>query len=196
MIRHDKIALSLTAIAGMISIYLGLFQSQMGIVWFPALLLILGLQLNTYVNRKYDYDDDIDQREGGRIIYATMMAVVAISVTSLVMNIPFYKRTADIIGLSLFDAKLYAGLMAVAEEQFFRGFLTNFAYRYGLKNTATASVASALIGTVYHFMRYGEDPSALMFVFLGFVILSFISLREQRLSPAILAHLIHNVVYA
>jgi len=196
MIRHDKITLAMTAIAGMISIYLGLFQSRFDIAWFPALLLIMGLELNEYVNKKYDYDDDISEKEGSRIILATAMAIAAISVLSFIVSVPFYKRTASVATLSVFDAKLYAGLMAVAEEQFFRGFLANFALKYGVKNTGAAAVVSSVIGVIYHFFRYGGDYNALMFVFFGFLVLSMIALREQRLSPAILAHVIHNLVYA
>ena len=196
MIRHDKIALAMTAIAGMISIYLGLFQARFDIAWFPALLLLMGLQLNEYVNKKYDYDDTLDEREKGRILMSTVLAIAGISLISFVMNIPLYRKTANVATLSVFDAKLYAGLMAVAEEQFFRGFLANFAYKYGMKNMGAAAVTSSVVGVIYHFMRYGGDYNALMFVFFGFLILSTIALREQRLSPAILAHFIHNVVYA
>jgi len=185
----------MTAIAGMISIYLGLFQARFDIAWFPALLLLMGLELNEYVNKKYDYDDDLDESEKGRIFLATALAIVGISLISFIISVPFYRRVASVVTLSVFDAKLYAGLMAVAEEQFFRGFLANFALKY-TGNTGAAAVVSSMIGTIYHFYRYGGDYNALMFVFFGFLVLSTIALREQRLSPAILAHVIHNVVYA
>jgi membrane protease YdiL (CAAX protease family) len=90
------------------------------------------------------------------------------------------------------DAMLYAVLIAVAEEQFFRGAILNFLLT--LTNSTVAIFSSAAIFMVYHFAVYGTSTSNLVYVLVGGLALAWAAYRSGRLSPSILAHVINNVL--
>lgn len=97
------------------------------------------------------------------------------------------------LALTSYDSLIYACMIAAAEECFFRGFitdylLTTFAFPWiGL-------VASAAIFCAYHFARYGTDVGALIYVFIGGLVLSFVAYKSQRITPSLAAHMAVNFI--
>lgn len=100
---------------------------------------------------------------------------------------------AQILALSLpMTALMFTVLMAIAETQFFQGELFVILSQH-TKSFAIALILTSVIGVVYHLNVYGTDPSALMYVFIGFTMLTWASWKTRRVLPAMLAHLTNNV---
>jgi membrane protease YdiL (CAAX protease family) len=86
---------------------------------------------------------------------------------------------------------LYAVLISISEEQFFRGAILNFLL--SLTNATVAIFSSAAIFMVYHFAVYGTSTSNLVYVLVGGLALAWADYRSGRISPSMLAHLINNL---
>lgn len=130
-------------------------------------------------------DSVFDEKTSKTIIYYTALAVVGISLSGLAVKaVP-----AQLVGWSVV---LYGALMAVAEERFFRKFLTNFFV--SKLSPSIGLITSALIFTIFHFAIYGTQVTALVYVFFGGLILGWVAYRSQRLSPSQLGHIISNLV--
>lgn len=176
----------LIVIAVMITLYLATYQLT-SLILFPVVLLFSGVILQFYIEKRIEYVDHMTEpRTLGNIAFYTIMAFFGIALTGFaVSNFPFE--------LTGFDAVLFAVLMAISEETFFRGFITNY-FLYKLNHPALAIMLSGFIFGVYHLARYGADPSALIYVSLGGCVLAWAAYRSGRLSPAMLAHIINNVI--
>ena len=186
MIRHDSISQIFIIIAVMITLYLATFQVT-SVILFPVILLLSGFMLQFYVLRHIEIVNHLtEERTLVSIGYYSALALVAIAISGYIaQNMPF-----ELTGI---DAYLFAYLMAISEEQFFRGFITNF-FLLKLNNPLLAIVASGFVFCIYHLARYGTEPSALMYVFLGGCILSWVAYRSGRLSPVMIAHTINNLI--
>lgn len=160
---------------------------------FPAFLAISGLTMQTLINKSISIDIHPS--------YSTIIIYTAVSIMALLFaawysnNNAFSFSPQSVFGpllaqLSAIDRKLFGVLMAVSEEQFFRGFITSyFLQRIG---TIPAVVASAAVFGIFHFAVYGTAPSALTFVFLAGAILSFVTIKTGLISPAMMAHVFNN----
>jgi membrane protease YdiL (CAAX protease family) len=107
------------------------------------------------------------------------------------MAIPVVVRVVP-MELTGMDAALYAVLMAIAEENFFRGAITNFLLT--ITSPAFAILGSAMIFTAYHIAVYRTSLEAFIYVFVGGAVLAWVAQRTGRLSPAICAHIINNLL--
>ena len=186
MIRHDSISQTLIIIGVMITLYLATYQLT-SVILFPVVLLFSGVMLQLYIERKIEYVNHMTEPSTLKnVAFYTIIAFFGIALTGYVVaNLPFE--------LTGFDALLFAILMAIAEEPFFRGFITNYLL-LKLKNPSIAIILSGFIFGVYHLARYGGDHSALIYVSLGGMILSWAAYRSGRLSPCMLAHIINNII--
>ena len=186
MIRHDSISQMLIVIGVMITLYLATYQLT-SVILFPVILLFSGVMLQFYIERKIEYVDHMTEPSTIKnVAFYTIIAFFGIALTGYVVaNLP--------LELTGFDALLFAILMAIAEEPFFRGFITNFLL-LKLRNPALAIILSGFIFGIYHLARYGGDLSALFYVSFGGMILNWVGFRSGRLSPCMLAHIINNVI--
>ena len=82
--------------------------------------------------------------------------------------------------------------MAVAEEQFFRAGLLSW-IRASVSDNTVAIVASAAIFSAYHLAVYGIDINRLVYVFIGGVVLAWLVVKTNRISPSIIAHMLNNL---
>ena len=186
-VAHDAVSQVLSATACFILIYLATFETSF-IVVFPAFLLITGIVLQIYFSRRLEYVDHLAE-SAPSITYYTLVALAGFAVASVLA--PALARGPRAMELTGIDAVLYAVLIAVAEEQFFRGALMNMIE--GFTHSPIAAVAgSSTVFMVYHFGVYGTRADALIYVFFGGLVLAWVAWRSGRLSPAMLAHMLNN----
>ena len=176
----------------MIVLYLSTYQTT-AVILFPAILLITGIVLQFFLLRKVEVVDSVfEEKTAQNIAYYTLVGLAGIGLGSLIS--PALAKAIPIQKMQLtgMDALLYSVLIAVAEEQFFRGAITGFLL-VSLP-PSPAILGSAAVFTVYHLAVYGTEASALIYVFVGGAVLSFVAYRSGRLSPSILAHVINNML--
>jgi membrane protease YdiL (CAAX protease family) len=171
----------------MIVIYLSTFQTTV-VILFPAVLLIAGLVLQFYLQRRVEVVDSLSE-SAGNIGFYTLIALAGIALASFVAPTVSRLPNMELTGV---DAMLYAVLIGVAEEQFFRGAILNFLLT--LTNATVAIFSSAAIFMVYHFAVYGTSTSNLVYVLVGGLALAWAAYRSGRLSPSILAHVANNIL--
>jgi membrane protease YdiL (CAAX protease family) len=189
LIKQDSVSLGFTIGALFLSLYWSTGEKNF-IGLFPAILLFGGVTINFLSGNRFGVDSLTSGGEVANIGLYTLVGVAGMYATGLFAQNYFAPQTT--IPLSGMDAIQYGILMAVAEEQFFRGGLLNFLLpRLGEWG---AIAGSAGIFAVYHVFVYAGNNSALMYVLGAGIILAFITVRTQRLSPGILAHCINNIL--
>jgi len=190
MVRRDAISTAFTLLAIMISVYLATWQKDFA-TFFPTILLLSGLGMSYYMGQRIEQDVDLTGDEARDIAFWTLVCLFGIAIGSLVSTNLFTPRTRgmDLVG---FDIVLFGILVAVAEETMFRGAVLSFLSQQ--LPAVVAVVSSASIFMIYHFSVYRSDPAALMYVFTAGFVLSFVTLKTRRLSPAILAHVANNII--
>jgi len=188
MTRADGLSYTYTIMATLVAVYLATFELGIAIL-FPVILLTTGVALQMYFNRKVEADDDLDMHDAGQILFYTIVCLAAISITSFFVSIVPEITSMQLTG---FDTLLYGVLMAVAEEQFFRGAVLSFFL--SVTAPVMAIMGSAAIFTVYHLAVYGTDLATLTYVFVGGAVLSWAVYRSRRLSPSMTAHIANNIL--
>ena len=187
MIRQDSLSKMLIVISMMLTVYLATFETTT-LVLFPGILLLIGLVMEFYLESKREFVDHITEPKSMKQIgYYTIIALLGMFMSGYMIDM------TNMTVLSGVSAIGFGVLMAVAEEQFFRGFITDFLLTR-FPNYILALVTSAGVFTIYHLARYGGQPDAMMYVFAGGFILSWVSWKSQRLSPCMLAHAINNII--
>jgi len=175
--------------AALVAVYMATFELGL-LILFPVILLTTGIALQIYFTRKVQADDSLDLQETGQILFYTVVCLAVIAATSFfVAALPQVVPKMQLTG---FDTVLFGVLMAVAEEQFFRGAVTSFLLNYTVP--VLAVLGSAAIFTVYHLAVYGTNLSAMVYVFAGGTVLAWVAYRTQRLSPSMTAHVINNIL--
>jgi len=194
VVRQDAISWSLTFLVGAIflynsAIFLGGWTDLAITSVFMMVVMMFGLLMNIVLTGKVDRDESIDRNETQEIFYFSGLAFAVIALTNWMIPVvvPVALGTAVLQGLNL---RLYAIFVATAEEQFFRAFVTPFfANRIGF---AGGCIASGAFFAVYHLGAYKTDLNILTIVFLSGMVLSYIALKTQRVSPSMIAHAIVN----
>jgi membrane protease YdiL (CAAX protease family) len=191
MIKQDSVSLGFTVAALFLSMYWSTGEKDF-IGLFPAILLFGGVTINYLSGYRFGVDTSTGGGRATNIVLYTLVALAGMYFTGIYASNYFAPQTT--IQLSGIDAMEYGVLMAVSEEQFFRGGLLNFlSQRLG---DWFAIFGSAAVFMVYHFFVYAGNNSALIYVFGGGVLLAFVTVKTQRLSPSILAHVINNILAA
>lgn len=187
MIRQDKISKMLIVVAMMLSVYLSTFENTT-VILFPALLLTFGLIMEFFLEKKReDISENQKDKEWREIGFYTVIALLGIFVTGFGMQ-----HFGMALAFPGFSGLAYGVLMAVAEEQFFRGFITDL-FLARIKRPFVAVMLAGVTFTIYHIARYGADTSAMVYVLAGGIILSWVAYRSKRLSPSMIAHIVNNV---
>lgn len=200
MIRQDPISKILLAVAAMATIFLATFETTT-VVLFPVILLVTGLTMEFLIERKHPEEDDhIDSNERNTIMIYTIVSILAMFTTGFFVNWTFEIPTQSVTFIFAgFNALAYTVLIAIAEEQFFRGFITDglltLCQKIRILNLSPffPLMLSAGIFCAYHIARYGTSPDALVYVYIGGFILSFVAYRTRRLSPTMFAHVFNNI---
>ena len=185
-IAQDGLSQTCTILAVMIVIYLATFETTV-VILFPAVLLLAGLVLQFYLQRRVEVVDSLSE-SAGNIGFYTLVALAGIALASFMAPAVSRLPKMELTGLG---AMLYAALISISEEQFFRGAILNFLL--GLTNATIAILSSAAIFMTYHFAVYGTSISNLVYVLVGGLALAWADYRSGRISPSMLAHLINNL---
>lgn len=200
VIRQDNVSKFLLAVAAMATIFLATFETTT-VVLFPVILLVTGLSMEYLLERRKPEEDyEIDDKERTQISVYTILAILAMFATGFFVDWSFDIPTQSITFVSVgFNAIAYTTLIAIAEEQFFRGFITDGLIMLCRRIPILGSTPffpitfSAAIFCGYHFSRYGTSPDSLVYVYIGGFILSYIAYRTKRLSPTMFAHVFNNI---
>ena len=186
MIRQDRISQMYIVLAMMLTVYLATFENTT-LILFPGLLLTFGLVMEFYLEKKREETPARDKGSLKEIAFYTVMALLGFYLTSFgVSQLPMS------IQLPTFTALAYVILMAIAEEQFFRGFITDL-FLAKLSHPYQALLMSGTTFAIYHIARYGTQADAMIYVFAGGIILSWVAYKSRRLSPGMNGHIINNV---
>ncbi len=199
MIRQDGVSIALTVLAVSQLLFLGTFgQAVVGVAVFVLSIMIAGLVLTMWLGMA-DRDESIDPSERRDLI---TWAVVGLAVIGLLNLFQLFKPAAGtILSVALAnvaeDARMLVSrmlgiLVAVAEEQFFRGALTNLFIRS--VGSAAAVVLSGAVFGIYHLAVYGSQPITMMIVAGAGSVLAYTAIRTGRVSTPIIAHVANNVV--
>ena len=89
------------------------------------------------------------------------------------------------------NPRLFAVLLGVMEEMFFRVWLAPMIYKF-TGNFFLALIISALMWSVYHLNRYGGSINSLFIVFFAGIVLGSVILLSRRADAPIFAHGIVN----
>lgn len=200
MIYHDKISKAFVAVGVGATIYLFTSVSTILII-FPAFLLTTGLIMEWYLERRREHDETTSKRELKSVIYYALIGILGLLITGAVVN--YIPIPTAITPLS-FDALAYGALMGISEEPFFRGFITDGLLSYfgssqarfggfAFRNVYVALALSACIFAIFHFAVYKTSTNALIYVWVGGFILSWIAYKSKRISPCIIAHVCNNI---
>lgn len=183
----DRFSVALVSSTVLISFHLyGILGDA---VFIPTLLPIAGIALTHYTSgTQPTVDDEYFTPSGLRSIYFVVMGVVALGFCGVIG-----KNLSIVEDLSILDAGLCVTLIAIGEEQFFRGFIFSY-LKTLIKFPTFAMVGSAAIFMGYHNWRYGTDPTTMGYVFLAGIILAYVCHVTKRLWPAYLIHIINNVI--
>jgi len=192
-VKQDVLATGLTVIGVSIAVYLSTYELALYVL-FPALLLIFSIVLQLYVLKKMDYVNHVTNPETVvNIGYYTFLGLVGLLIGNLLIPYFSYPSTIENQALSIMSLRLFVTLMAIAEEQFFRGFLLNLFLALNIPAPA-AIFTSALMFAIYHLRVYGTSYDALLYVFAAGYMLGYIAYMSQRLSPCMLAHIMNNLI--
>jgi len=92
--------------------------------------------------------------------------------------------------LTVVPAVMFVTLIAIAEEQFFRGFLTNYLSK---KSIYLGIFGSAAVFAAFHLAVYGIIVSALFYVLASGVLLAWLGIHSGRLFVVMAIHIMNNV---
>jgi len=201
MIRRDSLSDMLTVSSFLICLYLSTFDLGVLII-FPVVLLTSGILLQYYMLDKPSQTKEkhITSKAATNIGYYTMLGFAAIFgigiVSPQVEKLPFLAQ----VDLTVTQAVMFASLIAIAEEQFFRGFLTNYLSK---KSIFLGILGSAAVFAAFHLAVYGQSMAALFYVLASGVLLAWLGIRSGRLAVPMCIHIMNNtgvylltVVYA
>jgi len=185
MIRHDTISRAFIVSAIMAALFLLTFEQTIYSV-IPLVLLGVSLSLERFLENRVETDVKLAVSETKQIMIYTVFALIVLFFMN--QNIE-YTISLD----TTTSVMLYTFSLAVAEEAFFRGCITDLCLSK-IKNSMIALFVSAGIFAVYHLARYGNSESLMFFVLGGGLILNWIAFKTRRISPSILAHVIYNLI--
>lgn len=193
MLRHDMVSVSLLISAIALSVFLYTYVGLTPLL-APAILLGASVVIRVYTRkRKVQHDTEISQTESRSIITYFLLGLAGLSVFDAVGNYVFQPKVpAQILALQLpMIAMIFGAIMAISEEQFFRGELFDLLAR---RNVILAIGTSSVVFAGFHLQVYGTSLSSLWYVFGGGVMLAFVAWKTQRLLTPMLVHLANNLM--
>mgnify|MGYP000613178884 CR=1 FL=1 len=205
MIRYDPVSVSLVALAGFLCLYFATFETYL-LVLFPVVILLISIIIKVYARQQVPVPEDpqISPEERTEILAHSIFGFIAIGLMGMLIQNFLMPRlpAVHLLGLppslqiayenlNVKDKMLYGALMAICEEALFRDALLNFTEKtFGMLNV----LVNGLMFMFYHFAVYGTAIDTLMYVALAGMILAWVTYRTGRITPAMLTHIMVNVV--
>lgn len=200
-LHRETISNLFVLLAVAISIYLFTFATNNLVILFPALLISSAIGLQWYLG-KYKKGGEIEEDwvveqdlTGKRInkdIYYSVIAIAGMLATSLFVGYISYTG----LGLSITNAVLFGILMAVAETLFFQGVIFNYLLNDIVHHPTIAMLGGAIVAMIFHLAVYGGSNASLIYVFIGFFILNFVTYKSGSLTAAMTGHSVNNCLAA
>jgi membrane protease YdiL (CAAX protease family) len=182
-VKHDYVSISFIMIALVIFFYASTWSGDMQIKsMIGAVLLIGGLALSFFM--KFT---SIGQFNNKIALYS-VLAFAAIMATNFIVSLA---PTMEVISAPISWA-LFSVLIAVSEEQFFRGLVTP--YLCNSMGVTVGCIAAGAVFGIFHFAVYGTSVNALLVVTISGIILSYIAVYTQSITPGIIAHSANNFI--
>ena len=192
MIRRDSLSDMLTVTAFLLCLYFSTFDLGV-LILFPVVLLTSGILLQFYMLPKPPKvaERRVTPKAAKKKAYYIILGFVALMgigiISPQVEKLPFLSQVQT---LSVVSAVMFVSLIAIAEEQFFRGFLTNYLSK---KSIFLGILGSAAVFGAFHLAVYGMTTSALFYVLASGVLLAWLGIRSGRLFVVMMIHLMNNV---
>ena len=196
--KRDPFSGLFVIIAICISIYLFTF-SQSLVILFPAFLTTSALALQDYYKKHknakgqdvedWSYDSTITNKQAYSDIYYTVIAIAGMLATSLLVGYISYRG----LNLSVQNAALFGALEGIAEEQLFRGFFQTY-FVDTLKSPTVAVILSSVVFMLFHEAVYGGSDASLIYVFIGGLILGWVTWKSKSLVASVIAHVTNNIL--
>ena len=185
LVRQDGISITLTILAVAVFLYSATFTDELMLrSTFVIVMALSGLVLSSIIKQS-SVDEDVSPAEGRQIIMWSVISFVAV----LFLNLFAKNAIPFAVAESPLTRQSFAILIAVAEENFFRGFITPFiASRVGI---LPGSILAGVMFGIYHIAIY-QSFDIMLIVFGSGIILSYVALRTKRVSPTMLAHVANN----
>lgn len=176
----------------MLTLYLSTFDLGVLII-FPVVLLTSGIALQYYIlkpTKKNRQKESVSVKSAANISYYVMVGFAALIflgvISPYVDKLPFLSQTR----LAVTQAIMFVSLIAIAEEQFFRGFLTNYLSR---SSVIFGIFGSAVVFGAFHLAVYGQSVSSLFYVLASGILLAWLGVHTGKLVVPMLIHLLNNV---
>ena len=190
-IRQDPVSKGLTVIAVAELMFLSTYGADLMLrSLFAALLAIGGLVLMLFTGNLTE-DPSIDGMET-----RSMLTWIVVSLGVIVMlafstpRLPLDTGQMTTFELAVVP-RMFGVLIAVSEEQFFRGFMTN--YFVQRTNFMGGVLLSGVAFGLYHLAVYGTNPALMLYVMGAGIVLSYVALRTGRVSTTMIAHVAVNM---
>ena len=153
------------------------------------LMPIIGLVLCQYwLGSQEVIEEPVMTRKNGKALLYIVGGIIGIGLFGVIG-----KNLSIVEGLSVVAATTTVSLIAVGEEQLFRGFV----YEWLVEKTGTRAVAvlgSASLFTAYHVWRYSTVFGDLFYVLMAGIILGYACFITKRLWPAMVIHAVVNII--
>jgi len=199
VIRQDMLSIGLTVLAASQLLFLGTFgPAVVGVAVFVLAIMLVGIVLAMWLGMA-ERDESIDPVERRDLLIWSMVGLATIGLLNLLQL--FKPAAGTILSTGLANvaedaralvSRMLGVLVAVAEEQFFRGALTNLFIR--AVGSAGAIILSGAVFSIYHLAVYGGQPITMAIVAGAGSILAFTAIRTGRVSTPMIAHVANNVV--
>jgi len=167
----------------LIFMYYTTLQTESSVLLSSVMLLVVGL-LFAWIMVGVKFEPFELKRMFESILWTAMSALAIWIVNS---KVPF---TLDV---SFGSTRLFSVLMGVAEESFFRLFLTTFIYKI-TKMSLLAIIISSSTWTIYHIGMYGGDMGAFVVIFMAGLVLGFVMLYSKMVDGVMFAHAVVNYI--
>jgi membrane protease YdiL (CAAX protease family) len=179
-VNHDFISLTLIAVAVTVFLYSAMWTSDMAFKSLLAAVMLIGGFAFAF-GLRYSTVGQVP----GKLWMWSLLAFGFIIMANIIVKIAPVQSAEGPVTWSLFGL-----LVAVGEEQWFRGFLTPFICN--TMGSVWGIIGSGLIFGIYHFAVYNTTPTALIVVTMTGMALSYIAIRTKSITPGIISHVINN----
>lgn len=197
MLRQDIVSRSLIVLAVVLTLFLYVFVGLEPLIT-PILLLFGAGVIRIFGHaKKVEVDPTISQAERHDIVYYCMVSLLSMLVGGIFVENLFTPRVPpSVLAVEMvLVGILFSCLMAISEEQFFRGELLDlFASHSPVAKIPTAILVTAFGFWAYHLKVYGSRPDNLIYVLLAGIVLGWAAWKTQRVLTPIIAHILNNLL--
>jgi membrane protease YdiL (CAAX protease family) len=193
-VKQDGISILFTVIAATELVFFSTFQSS-GLQTDSLIaegIMFAGLLLQSFL--KFDINSSSDSRtKDAQILTWTIIDIALFYAINISVSAVPLSLVNTFASISFTPQRMFLLLIAVAEEQFFRGFLLNLFLNKKTGQGIAVMLESAIFA-LYHSYVYGGDTNALLIVFGAGLVISYGDIKTGRVSTGIASHVLNNLL--